>query len=286
MLAKFLTTSLRLAKPGSLFYLPAVENTIPERSAKNDQASTTMRTLFFILTLFICGKASGQSGGQNLIITPLTKDFYIYTTFGDPGDGSRYPANGMYLVTNEGAVIFDSPWDTTQFQPLLDSIQARHHQKVIMCIATHFHSDRTAGLNYYKQKGIKTYTTKQTNELLEEKNGPGAEFLIDGDTTFNVGQYRFQTFYPGKGHSPDNIVIWFGKDRVLYGGCFIKSIESNSPGNLSDADIGEWIRSIENVQHKFRDPAFVITGHQSWTNKKSLSHTLKILKKYKSENSR
>jgi metallo-beta-lactamase class B len=243
-----------------------------------------MRTILFILTFFICATGIGQSDAQKLIITPLTKDFYIYTTFGDPGDGSLYPANGMYLVTSQGAVLFDTPWDTTQFQPLLDSIQTRHNQKVIMCIATHFHSDRTAGLHYYKQKGIKTYTTKHTDDLLKEKNGPRGEFLIYGDTTFNVGQYAFQTFYPGKGHSPDNIVLWFGRDSILYGGCFIKSIETNSPGNLSDANITEWIKSIENVQNTFGNPAFTITGHQSWTSKKSLSHTLKILKEYKSAN--
>ena len=243
-----------------------------------------MRTLFFILTFFISTTGVGQSNTQKLIITPLTKNFYIYTTFGDPGDGSLYPANGMYLVTSQGVVLFDTPWDTAQFQPLLDSIQARHNQKVIMCIATHFHSDRTAGLKDYKQKGIKTYTTKQTDDLLKEKNGPRAEFLIYGDSTFNVGQYRFETFYPGKGHSPDNIVLWFGREKILYGGCFIKSIETNSPGNLTDANISEWISSIENVQKKFGDPAFTIPGHLEWTNKKSLSHTLKILKKYKSEN--
>lgn len=57
-----------------------------------------MRIIFFILTFFICATGVGQSDAQKLIITPLTKDFYIYTTFDDPGNGSMFPAKGTYLV--------------------------------------------------------------------------------------------------------------------------------------------------------------------------------------------
>ncbi|WP_370637883.1 BlaB/IND/MUS family subclass B1 metallo-beta-lactamase [Flavobacterium wongokense] len=243
-----------------------------------------MYKVLFAISLLISMTAFGQPEKPKLEISELTRDFYIYTTYGDPGNGSLYPANGMYLVTSEGVVLFDSPWDKTQFQPLLDTIQARHHQKVIMCIATHFHDDRTAGLEYYRQKGIKTYTTKQTDELSKVKNQPRAEYLIQKDTVFNIGQYHFETFYPGKGHAPDNIVIWFEKEKVLYGGCFIKSTETNSPGNLSDANIEDWIKSIKKVQAKCQNPKFVIPGHQDWSSKKSLQHTLAILKKYLKEN--
>ncbi len=71
----------------------------------------------------------------------------------------------MYLITNNGVVMFDTPWDTTQFQPLLDSIKLKHDKTVIMCFATHRHSDKTAGLKYYKQQGIKTNSTVLTDEL-------------------------------------------------------------------------------------------------------------------------
>ena len=243
-----------------------------------------MRTTLLILTLIIFKTGFSQQENQKLSITHLTKDFYIYTTYGDAGGGQMYPANGMYLITNKGVVLFDTPWDTTQFQPLLDSIKQKHNKNVIMCISTHFHSDRTAGLSYYNQKGINTYTTKQTDELSKDKKEPRAEFLMYKDTTFQVGQYSFETFYPGKGHSPDNIVLWFNNEKILYGGCIIKSTETNSIGNLSDANTIEWIKSIKNVQTKFNNPYFIIPGHLSWNSKKSLAHTLSILKKYNRKN--
>jgi metallo-beta-lactamase class B len=74
----------------------------------------------------------GQKVDTKLNIEPLTGDFYIYTTY-NTYKGSRLPANGMYLVTKEGVVLFDTPWDTTQFQPLLDSIQFKHNKKVTLC---------------------------------------------------------------------------------------------------------------------------------------------------------
>src|SRR5688572_33251789 len=119
--------------------------------------SLTMTFAFSFAILF------GQTVGPKLKISHLTGDFYIYTTY-NMYEGNQIPANGMYVITSEGVVMFDTPWDTTQFQLLLDSISLKHHARVIMCMATHWHSDRTEGLAYYRQQGIRTYTTSLTDE--------------------------------------------------------------------------------------------------------------------------
>ena len=101
-----------------------------------------------------------------------------------------------------------------------------------------------------------------------------AAFLIDNDSLFTVGQYSFQTYFPGQGHAPDNIVIWFEKEKVLYGGCLIKSTEDDNLGYLGDANVKAYAATVKNVQEKCKRPRFVIPGHGDWTNVKSLSHTL------------
>jgi metallo-beta-lactamase class B len=242
--------------------------------------SKTMRTIATIICFLFSGNIFGQSPDTKLKISRLTDDFYIFTTY-NYYKGNRIPANGMYLVTNNGVVMIDSPWDTTQFQPLLDSIKIRHNKNVVMCIASHFHEDRTGGMEYYKKQDIKTYTTRQTDELSKKRGMKRAEFLIDKDTVFTIGQYSFQTFYPGHGHVPDNIVIWFEKEKVLYGGCLIKSIEDETLGNMADASVKEYATTIGNVQRKCRKPKYIITGHNDWTSTKSLSHTLEMAKKLK-----
>ena len=190
----------------------------------------------------------------------------------------------MYVVTKDGVVMFDTPWDTTQFQPLLDSINVKHNKKVILCIATHFHEDRTGGLEYYRQGGIKTYTTRQADELSQKRGMKRAEFLIDTDTVFTVGQYSFQTYFPGQGHTPDNIVVWFEKEKILYGGCLIKSVGDRDLGNLSDANVKEYATTVKNVQGKCKNPKYIITGHGDWTSTKSLNQTLKMAEEIKEKN--
>jgi glyoxylase-like metal-dependent hydrolase (beta-lactamase superfamily II) len=236
-----------------------------------------MRNIIILILAFSFSSLSANAQTKPLEITHLTGDFYVYTTY-NLYKGSPVPANALYLVTNEGVVMIDCPWDSTQFQPLLDSIQLKHNKKVVMYIATHSHADRTIGLEFYRKHGVKTYSTVQTDEICKKKHEKRAEFLMIKDTTFKIGQYSFQTFYPGPGHTVDNIVVWFPKDKVLYGGCFIKSTDASDLGNVTEADISKWPASIKKLQAKFPDPVYVIPGHDDWKNKASLEHTLDLLK--------
>ena len=91
-----------------------------------------MKTLIiFFASLLSLASGAAQTPDKPLVISHLTGDFYVYTTYGSY-KGVPVPANGMYLVTTKGVALFDTPWDSTQFQPLLDSIKARHNRNVIM----------------------------------------------------------------------------------------------------------------------------------------------------------
>lgn len=227
----------------------------------------------------------GQTEGPKLKISHLTDDFYIYTTY-NMYEGSQIPANGMFVITSEGAVMFDTPWDTTQFQPLLDSIRLKHQANVIMCIATHWHSDRTEGLAYYRQQGIKTYTTALTDELSKKNNKKRAEHLIAKDTLFNVGQQSFEVYYPGPGHTEDNIVIWFDDERILYAGCLVKGVDAENLGYLGDANLTAYHSTLKNLQKRYADPRFIIISHSDWNDLQSLEHSIRMAKKLKNRNSR
>lgn len=242
-----------------------------------------MRTLLFIIFLFSITLVSAQPIHPKLNITPLTGDFYIYTTY-NSYQGSQVPANGMYLVTNEGVVMFDTPWDTTQFQPLLDSIAVRHNKKLVLCFATHWHSDKTAGLEYYRKKGIKTYTTIQTDELSKKNNEKRAEFLMTKDTLFHIDQYAFEIFYPGQAHTTDNIVIWFPREKILYGGCLIKGSSDTNLGFLGDGNVKEYANTLKKVQQKYPNPKHIIIAHNDWNDLNSLKHSIEMAEALKRKN--
>jgi glyoxylase-like metal-dependent hydrolase (beta-lactamase superfamily II) len=233
-----------------------------------------LKILFIYILCGICSHAQSQSP---LEITKLTENFYIFTTY-VVLDGTPFPSNSMYAVTQDGVVMFDTPWDTLQVEPLLDSIKTRHGKDVIMCIATHFHDDRTAGFDILRRHGVRTYSTLQTNELCKKIGNPQAEFTFAGDTTFNIGGLVFEAFYPGAGHAPDNIVIWFPEQKILYGGCFIKSTDAKGLGNLADADTKSWEEAAEKVMNKYPDAMYIIPGHQGWGDLGSLKYTYELLK--------
>lgn len=229
-----------------------------------------------LLFLFLSIVATGQTVKNELKITPITTDFYVYSSYKMFGT-KKQDANAMYVVTTAGVVLIDSPWDDFPYQNLLDSIESRHHKKVIMAIATHSHEDRTSGLDFYKQHGIKTYTTNLTDKISIKKNQPRAQFLIQKDTVFAVGDKTFETYYAGPGHTKDNIVIWFNDQKVLYGGCLVKSIDARNLEYVGEANVPQWPKTIKKVQAKFQDPKYIITGHHDWTSTKALEHTLYLL---------
>jgi len=239
-----------------------------------------MKKMFAIIVLVLWPVITSAQNTK-LKFEKINDHLYLYTTY-QLFSGNPFPSNSAYLVTIDGVVLFDTPWDETQFQPLLDSIEKRHHKKVVMCIATHSHDDKTAGLEYYSGKGIATYTSKYTKEISVKNGNKLAQHTFAKDTVFNVSGYRFETFYPGEGHSPDNIVIWIGKDDFLYGGCFLKSVENNDLGYLKDANPAAWKESLKKLMKKYPKPVYTEVGHfkgsKGW---KPVMHTLKLLDREK-----
>jgi glyoxylase-like metal-dependent hydrolase (beta-lactamase superfamily II) len=223
-----------------------------------------------------------RSGAQALKISKIAADVYVLTTYQTYGR-SLFPSNSMYVVTDEGVVLIDTPWDTTQILPLMDSLKVKHNKKIIACISTHFHDDRVGGVDFFNALGIKTYASSHTVALCKRKTVNVPIYSFVNDTSFTFGRHKIQTYFPGHGHTEDNIVIWVENERVLFGGCLVKSLESDGLGNIADADLSAWQTSIDNVIKKFPQRAVVVPGHQSWQDISSLEYTLQLLKNHKTK---
>jgi glyoxylase-like metal-dependent hydrolase (beta-lactamase superfamily II) len=214
-----------------------------------------------------------------LEIHPLTDSCFIYTTYNTYND-IQFPANGMIVLSTKGAILFDTPWDTVQNQPIIDSVKTRFNTSIIAVISTHWHADRTAGLDFFNKKGIPTYSTFATQNLCRENNAPVSYYGFVGDTIFQFGNTKIEAFYPGAGHTSDNIVLYIPQSNILFGGCFVKSVEASDLGNLSDANIGMWPVAIRTLIAHFPEVAYVVPGHQKGSKgTKALKHTRKLADK-------
>ncbi|MBU3744858.1 MAG: subclass B1 metallo-beta-lactamase, partial [Sediminibacterium sp.] len=228
---------------------------------------------FFVLTILFNPHAIIAQSKAPLEIHNIAPNIFVYTTY-HTYKGELFPANGLFVVSSQGVIIVDSPWDTTQFQPLLDTIYSISGKKAVISIGTHFHDDRIGGIDFFKQNGISTYTSRYTDSILQARSIPRSAFHFERDTVFQMGDTEFRTFYPGPGHTQDNIVIWFPKQKILYGGCLIKTTSDSNLGNTADGDTKEYVQSVRKVKRKYSDAKLVIPGHKQWGGIELVQHTL------------
>ncbi|MDP9959968.1 IND family subclass B1 metallo-beta-lactamase [Chryseobacterium lathyri] len=232
---------------------------------------------FTVLSLFLANFFYAQVR-DFVIEPPLSSNLYLYKTFGVFG-GKEYSTNALYLITKKGVVLFDVPWQKTQYQSLMDTIKKRHNLPVIAVFATHSHSDRAGDLSFYNNKGIKTYATAKTNELLKKEGKATSNNLIKTGKKYKIGGEEFIVDFLGEGHTADNVVVWFPKYNVLDGGCLVKSSAATDLGYTGEANVQQWPLTMKNLQAKYPSSAKVIPGHDEWKGNEHVKHTLELLHK-------
>ncbi|MBN1290826.1 MAG: hypothetical protein JXB48_03225 [Candidatus Latescibacteria bacterium] len=83
-----------------------------------------------------------------------------------------------------------------------------------------------------------------------------------------------EIYYPGETHTEDNTVVYFKGKSLLFGGCMVKSMNSQSLGFTGDANLEEWPKSIKKVIERYTGDIIVIPGHGKWGYRNLLIHTL------------
>ncbi|CAM2946630.1 subclass B1 metallo-beta-lactamase [Chryseobacterium flavum] len=231
----------------------------------------------FIISMLLSPFVSAQVK-DFVIEPPIKNNLYIYKTFGVFG-GKEYSANAAYLVTKKGVVLFDVPWEKAQYQSLMDTIRKRHSQPVIAVFATHSHDDRAGDLSFYNEKGIKTYATVKTNELLKKKGKATSTQIIKTGKPYRIGGEEFTVDFLGEGHTVDNVVVWFPKYKVLDGGCLVKSRTATDLGYTGEANVAQWPQTMEKLKSKYSQATLIIPGHDEWKGGGHVEHTLELLNK-------
>ncbi|GAB3018857.1 subclass B1 metallo-beta-lactamase [Spirosoma pulveris] len=244
-----------------------------------------MRKLLSLLsTLLLTTLVQAQSGQRpGLSVTPLNERVYVHTTYGMYG-GTPVPSNGLIIKTKDGIVLVDTGWDTNtntdNTRELLQWVSKNLHQPVRLCIVTHGHEDRVGGISELRKAGIRVVSTPLTAQKSVKLGFESPEGILSNDTTFSIGKEPIRCYFPGQGHTADNIVVWLPNQKILYGGCLVKSVAVFGMGNLADANLNEWGNSIQNLMTQFKTARIVVPGHDEWTDTRSLAHTLQLLKKH------
>ncbi|MEI1276964.1 subclass B1 metallo-beta-lactamase [Leptospira venezuelensis] len=233
-----------------------------------------MKYIIFLLIVF---SISIHAEEPKIQVSEIRKNIYVHTSYKLLKEG-YFPSNGLAIDTTEGVILIDTAWGEEQTSQLLDWVSNNLKKPVIAVIITHFHEDRAGGIEVLKKLNIPSYAGKRTISFLKEEGKSLPEKSLKDKELLLFGKTKIETFFLGAGHSKDNLVVWLPESKILFGGCLVKSIESNEIGNIKDADLMEWPKTIHRLERIFPKISILVPGHQSWGGKESLQRTLELLK--------
>jgi metallo-beta-lactamase class B len=240
---------------------------------------------------------------ENLSITEIEKDVFVIT------HSFPWASNSLLVrASNSDCVLVNTLCDNQGAKLLLDWMKNNFGDVNLVAINTGFHVDNLGGNEYLLSKGIPVYGSNLTAKLVAERGQREKNQLLDWlkspenkkyydaykDLTFvlpnrtfdineglllKIGDEDVNVFYPGPSHTIDNVVVYFPKRKILFGGCMIKSRDSKDAGYSADADMQKWPRSVEKLLIIYKDAKIVVPGHGNYGDTTLIKYTIELLDK-------
>jgi metallo-beta-lactamase class B len=231
-----------------------------------------------LLNLSVLRLSAGDSidrVDKNIEITRLSDKTYLIQ--------SSYACNGyldcnhLLIVDKEDVVLVNTPARDSLTVIMLNCIEKKFKRKVTKVIVSHFHDDSSGGLKETSKRGIISYGLDKTRDLLKSGN-TNIDRIFTDSLTILLQTTRLDLFYLGAGHSIDNIVTWLSGEKILFGGCLMKSLNAKDKGNIKDADLLAWPVTVQKAKARFTDAKIVIPGHGAIGDFSVFDHTINIVK--------
>jgi metallo-beta-lactamase class B len=245
---------------------------------KHRAIEKTITIICLILSVGLRNLSAGQpidSLDKNIGISRLTENTWlIQTSFACNG---KLDCNHLLVVDGNEMVLVNTPASDSLTGILLDVLEKKFNKKVTKVIVSHFHDDSSAGLPETKRRGIISYSLDKTGELLKPFNRT-VDIIFTDSLIIPLQTMNIELYFPGAGHSIDNIVVWLPSDKILFGGCLLKPMGATNKGNTADANEEAWPVTVQKVKDKFGDAKVVIPGHGAIGDNAIFDNTLCIVK--------
>ena len=220
---------------------------------------------------------------ENLYLISIDDSVFIHVSHHQVESYGMVSSNGLIVIKNGQAIMVDTPMDNEKTEKLTTYLQDSMHVKVSGLIIGHFHEDCLGGLGYLQEKGVKSIAHELTVQKCNELNLPIPTVSFTDSLVLQFNGEKIVCRYFGVGHAADNITVWLPRQRILFGGCLIKSVNSKNLGNLSDAVMEKWDETVEKILQTYPDLTTVIPGHGNAGGIELLKHTIELVKEKKAE---
>ena len=221
-----------------------------------------------------------------LQVEEIVPGVWVHASYRDVEGFGRVLSNGIAVTSGEEAILIETGWTTDSdaaTEAILDEVHKASGARVARTVFSHYHDDSVAGINALRQSEIPTYATSITADFMEahEWGRPDSLFSVENDVnvwTLPYGDHHIEVFYPGPGHTVDNVVVYVPHARVLYGGCLIRPGGSKSLGNTADAHLKRWAESVARVRERYGDRVdIVVPSHGQPRGPELLDHTIELV---------
>ena len=221
---------------------------------------------------------------SNLVIQKLTDNVYEHISYLNTSDYGKVGCNGMVVVNGNEAVVFDTPTSDRSSYELVRFISDSLGSTTKAIIPTHFHDDCLAGLEGFMEQDIPVYANNLTIYNLNAHN-KGFSKTITGlvdDLELKIGDQSVFAAFVGEGHTNDNIIGYYPKDQIVFGGCLVKSVGSDK-GFLGDSNVAAWPNSINVLKANYPQAKIIIPGHGDYGGSELLDYTEQLFSTANSE---
>jgi glyoxylase-like metal-dependent hydrolase (beta-lactamase superfamily II) len=231
----------------------------------------------------LCGAAETKSrvppSDATVELDSLRPGVWIHTSYYTYPNGSRFSSNGLVVRDGNGLTLIDTAWGERLTVTLLEQIQRDLALPVQRAVVTHAHGDRSAGADVLRDRGIPVLAHPETIQRALGMGLPPPSDSLNGltgpGTLTRLGSV--EVYYPGPGHSPENLMVWVPAARVLFGGCAVRPGDATTLGNTAHADVKAWPFAIQRTLDRYGSAEVVVPGHGSKGGPDLLGHTLSLL---------
>jgi metallo-beta-lactamase class B len=213
----------------------------------------------------------------------LQDSIFVHVTWHHLDDFGRFPSNGLIVIRSGQALMIDTPMDNDKTMKLARYLKDSMSVDLTKLVIGHFHDDCLGGLEYLQSVGVESIANSMTISKCKEIGLPVPSTSFTDSLTFDFNGESIVCRFFGAGHSFDNITVWIPGQRVLFGGCLIRSGNTQGLGNLSDAIVSDWDLTIKKLMEKYTDIKTVIPGHGDIGGPELLTHTIELVEKEKNK---
>lgn len=221
-------------------------------------------------------KTSLSYESDMLKIERITEHTYRHISYLQTEDFGNVACNGMIVMDGNEVIVLDTPVDDIVSAELINWLEGQN-LKIKAVVPTHFHDDCLGGLNVFHEKNIPSYALDKTIKLAIKANVSVPKNEFAATMELGVGNKKLLLDHVGEGHTSDNIIGYFPSEKVMFGGCLIKSVGAGK-GFLGDANITEWPKTVSRIKSKYAEVATVVPGHGNPGKGELLDYTVSLFK--------